>query len=436
MKSFINKIKGFSKKDFVKVFSLAAVSSFIKILSSFVSIKVVSVIIGPSGLALLGQLTNFNNIFLRIATGGNNTGVTKYLASSNGDEQKNKEIIGTSLFISFYLSLICGIILILFSGYFSALILNDIGQQKYKSIFVVFGITILLYALNTKLLAILNGFKEYRKYILVDIISSTVGLIFSVFLVFYWNIYGALLAAVTFQSVVFLISIFLVTNASWFKKDFLFSGYNKIIAKKLTLYSIMALTSAICVPLSQMIIRSKISADFSVNDAGIWEGINKISVLNLMIITKSLGIYYLPKLSSIKDDFKIKNEIIKTAKLLIPLVIFTSLTIYLLRDFIIQLIFTESFKEMRELFSYQLLGDFCKILSWLFAYLILAKSMTKTYVFLEIFSCFSWVLLSFLLMNFFGYKGATIAYFLNYVIYLIFMIILFRKILFNKKAAL
>ena len=431
-----NKIKVYAKTDFVKVFSLSAVSTFVKIISRFVSIKVVSVIIGPSGVAMLGQLSNFTNILLKIATGGNNSGVTKYLASNKGNEDKIKTIIGTSMMISFYLSLFCSVILIVFSSYFSNLILNDSGQEKYKSIFIIFGVTIFLYALNSKLLAILNGFRQYRKYILVDITSSTVGLIFSVGLVFYWNVYGALLAAVTYQSIVVFISLFFVLKAPWFKWHFIFRGFDIKMAKKLSLYSIMTIISAMTVPISQILVRGRISNSLSLNDAGIWEGMTKISSLNLMVISTSMGIYYLPKLSGITDAIGIKKEIFKTAKLLLPFVFFTSLSIYFLRDFIILLVFSNKFKSMSDLFAFQLLGDFFKIISWLLAYLMLAKTMTKTYVYTEIFSNLGWVLLSYLLISYYGYKGASIAYAINYFIYVLVMFFIFRKLLFNKNPSL
>ena len=216
------------------------------------------------------------------------------------------------------------------------------------------------------------------------------------------NVYGALLAAVTYQSIVVFISLFFVLKAPWFKWHFIFRGFEINMAKKLSLYSIMTIISAMTVPISQILVRGRISNSLSLNDAGIWEGMTKISSLNLMVISTSMGIYYLPKLSGITDAIGIKKEIFKTAKLLLPFVFFTSLSIYFLRDSIILLVFSNKFKSMSDLFAFQLLGDFFKIISWLLAYLMLAKTMTKTYVFTEIFSNLGWVLLSYLLISYYG----------------------------------
>jgi O-antigen/teichoic acid export membrane protein len=430
MRRLINKTTKVLQNDFVKVFSLSASSTFIKVITNFISIKVVAVIIGPSGVALIGQLSNFSNILLKIASGGNNSGVTKYLAEFKDEENEVQKIIGTSTLISLYLSLICGGILIGFADKFSLLILDD-KKQDYNSIFVVFGITLFLYAFNAKLLSILNGFKQYRKFIIVDIVTSTVGLVFSLVLVFIWGVYGALLASVTYQSVVVFVSLFLVLKSKWFKWRFLFGGFDKAMAIKLSFYSIMALVSALTVPVSQMIVRTRIKNVLSLNEAGIWEGMNKISGLYLMVITTALGIYYLPKLSELKDSILIRKEIFKTAKLLLPFVTLMSVGIFLLRYYIIHIVFTPDFVTMEGLFIYQLLGDFFKICSWLLAYLMLAKTMTKVYVFTEIFSSTCWVVLSFILISYFGYQGATIAYAINYFINFLLMCFIFRNILFK-----
>lgn len=69
------------------MFSLNAVATLVKMLTGFISVKIVAVLIGPAGIALLGQLNNFSSIFLTISTGGISSGVTKYIAENDGSQQ-------------------------------------------------------------------------------------------------------------------------------------------------------------------------------------------------------------------------------------------------------------------------------------------------------------------------------------------------------------
>ena len=88
---------------------------------------------------------------------------------------------------------------------------------------------------------------------------------------------------------------------------------------------------------------------------------------------------------------------------------------------------------MIDLFLWQLIGDFFKISSWILAFLMIAKSMTKTFVFFEI--LFSLVMLSlgFVFLEHNGIIGLTQAYAFNYLFYFACMIILFRGIVFLPK---
>lgn len=104
--------------------------------------------------------------------------------------------------------------------------------------------------------------------------------------------------------------------------------------------------------------------------------------------------------------------------------------IYLLRNVVIAILFSPDFYPMENLFVWQLIGDFFKICSWLLAFLMIAKSMTKTYIVIEVFFSVSFVALGFFFMSLNGVVGLTQAYLVNYVLYLICIFLLFRRVIF------
>ena len=87
---------------------------------------------------------------------------------------------------------------------------------------------------------------------------------------------------------------------------------------------------------------------------------------------------------------------------------------------------------MSDLFSYHLIGDFFKINSWILAYLMLAKSKMKAYIFTEILFSFSLVLLSLFLIKKNGLIGVSMAYAINYFLYFIAMLVIYRKLILLK----
>ena len=94
---------------------------------------------------------------------------------------------------------------------------------------------------------------------------------------------------------------------------------------------------------------------------------------------------------------------------------------------IIHILFTSEFLPMKPLFTFQLLGDFFKIGSWLLAFLMIAKSMTRTFIITESIFAISYVLLSYLFMNHFGIIGATYSFCINYGAYWIMMWLIMKK---------
>ena len=425
----LNSFRLIKRSEIVNVFSFTALSTLVKTLTGFISIKIVAIIVGPLGIALLGQLNNFSSIVMTIASGGINNGITKYIAEFKNSPKKLRLFISTAFQITLILSLISGIGLILFANYFSRKILVDIS---YSYVFLFFGITITLYTLNSFLMSILNGYKEFKKFVQISIVTSIIGALFTIGLVWIWELPGALISAVTYQGIVFFITLFLVSKYKWFIWSNFITRLSKPILKKYTGFALMALVTAITVPLTQLFVRSFIITELSVNDAGIWEGINRISGMYLMIITSSFGVYYLPRLSEIKDKNELKKEIFTAYKLIIPILIIGCIGIYISRDLIIKILFSPEFYSMRDLFFYQLIGDVFKICSWLLAFLMIAKTMTKLYVVTEIISSIFFVCISIILIKRNHIEGVTQSYMITYFIYFFLMIFIFRKILFWK----
>jgi O-antigen/teichoic acid export membrane protein len=429
MKQMIMKIRQVFSTDLVKVSFLNGISTVIRMLAGLVSTKVVASVVGPVGIALLGQLNNFSTIILSLANGGITTGITKYISEHSEKGDKTRAYISTAFRITFICSLVTGLAMILGAGYFSDLILKS---DEYSVVFYIFGVTIILYALNAMLLAILNGFKEYKLFVKVNIISSLTSLMFSVVMALTFGLMGALVSAVTFQSVVFIITIILVSRTSWFNWSMFLGGIDRKSAYNLVQFSFMALATAIIVPLSQLMVRGIIAERISVNDAGIWEGVNRISGMYLMVVVTSFSVYYLPRLAELNNDVEIRKEVMSVYQLMIPFLLLTSLSIYILRNIIIQILFTDEFSKMGELFPYQLIGDILKMSGWVLGYLMVAKAMTRVYIFMEVLNYALFVTLSHILIGYYGVKGATIAYALGHFVYLVGMFIIFRKLLFRK----
>jgi len=412
----------------IKTSFFAAIITFIRIASGFIANKVVAMYTGPAGVAIIGQFTNFVAIILTVSNGAINTGVVKYTAEYEGDEFKLKKLFSTALRISIYCSLVAGGLLLLFSSSISELILRS---GIYSKAISILGLTIIFYSLNTLLISILNGKKQIKQYTIVNTAGSIIGLIFTVVLVFFYKIQGALYSIVLSQSVIFFVTVFFIIRSQWFSWSFFKEPFESAMAKKLASFSLMALVSVFTAPVVQMLLRDMLINKVGINGAGYWQGMMKVSDGYLLLITTALSTYYLPKLSSLKTDKDLRHEIFYGYKIILPTVFLGCIVIFYLRFLIIKVLYTPDFIAMENLFLFQLIGDFFKIAAWIVAYLMLAKAMTRLFIITEIVFSILYLILGYLCVAMFNLHGITIAFALNYFIYFIYMLFHFRRLIFN-----
>lgn len=408
----------------VKTSILSFIATAIKMLAALVINKAVAVYIGPNGLALIGQFQNFIQLVMTAAQGAVNSGVTKYTAEYGKDAKRIPILFSTASKISFFSSLLVGTGIVILSQYAS---LHFLKSENYTYIFVTFGFTIVLFVINNLLLSILNGLKEIKTWVMINILQSVYSLIFTTLLIVWLGLDGALIAMVTNQSVILVIVLWMLRKHPIIKPENFKLKFDTTEAKKLAGFAVMAITSALTVPISHLIVRNYIGETLSWEDAGYWQAIWYISTMYLMVVTTTLSIYYLPKLSEINDKAQLRKELWQGYKIIMPIVIVMSIGVFVLKDFIIWLLFTEEFEPMRELFLWQLVGDVVKLAAWLIAYLMLAKAMTKTFITTEIAFSLSFVLLSFWFVDQYGLVGMSYAFAVNYVLYFLVMILVTRS---------
>lgn len=405
---------------------LNGLAVLIKTITMFVLNKILAVYLGPTGYAAIGQFQNFIQMVTTFAGSAINTAVVKYTAEYHEDESKQRAIWKTAGSIIFLFSLIFAFLILIFQGQLSLYIFHSL---KYQTVFIWFAVFLIFFNFNTLFLAILNGKKEILKLVLANIAGSLFALIITSVLAIKLHLYGALVALSIYQSIAFIVTLFLCYRANWFKFSSLLGKIDLEITKKFSSFILMALVSAICVPLSQMLIRAYLTQEFSLAYAGYWEAMIRLSTVYLMLVTTTLGVYYLPRLSELNKIDEIKKEVYLGYKFLFPLTVVGGIIVFVLRDWIINLLFTPSFAPMQDLFFWQMMGDALKIGSWILAYLMLSKAMTKLYISTEIIFTLSLIALTYVCTQFFGFKGVSIAHLINYGMYwIVISLFIFKQL--------
>jgi PST family polysaccharide transporter len=287
------------------------------------------------------------------------------------------------------------------------------------------------YALNMFCFSIMNGFSKYKTLYIINIIGQILGLLITLLLIYQNKIDGALMAVVIAPSLIFLITLVGIINRKGLVSSIKISNVDFDVLKKFKPFALMALVTAVGLPLIYIVIRNYIIDTIGIKEAGYWEAMNRISDYYLMFVSSLMALYILPKFSEIETKREFKNEIINIYKSVIPIFAMGLFLIYLIRTFIVELIFSKAFQPVENLFGWQLMGDFIKILSMVIAYQFIAKKMFMHFIVIELFLVIVIYFLSIYLVDAFGVKGVVVAHFISYVMYFGIVLLLFNSSLFG-----
>jgi PST family polysaccharide transporter len=385
--------------------------------------KLLALFVGPGGYALVAQFQSFLAIAGGIV-GFLSMGVAKMTAEHADDLERQRVVWRTALQFALASAVVVALVLILAGKQLGNWLLrgSDLGHLFYWLALTLPGLA----ALNL-MLGVLNGKKEVVTFVAANVLGSLLSLALSAVLITVWGFSGALLSFVLAPIASLVLTGALVAGKPWFAWKALVGKFDRNVATKLADFGLMALTTAIVVPGSHILIRAHLASSLGVEAASYWHAISRISEIYLMIITSTLTLYYLPRIAEIRAAAEMRAELFTVLAWSMPVTVLLGASIIALRDLIIATLFSTEFLPMRDLFLWQMLGDMVKIASWCLAFIMIGRGMVREFVITEIVFSGLFYGLVVVLTNEMGLVGASIAHLLTYLAYLLCLVVLIGR---------
>tara|TARA_Y100001968_G_C19408096_1_gene744812 strand:+ start:691 stop:1944 length:1254 start_codon:yes stop_codon:yes gene_type:complete len=416
--------------NFIKTSLYSGISTAISLLVRLISNKIVAVYLGTNGIFLLGQLKDFLRLSNVLSGFGIENGIIKYTSQFQESDEELKKILSTSFRIHLIFSLIFSILILFFSNIISEYLSLDFESKFY---FLVLSISVISFSIHTLLMSIINGIKRIKLYVTINVVSVVISAIIMITLVLKYAVIGALYALIINQIITLAVTCILFYLYKPFKISLLFSSFDFNYFKKLSSFSIMAITGPTCLIISTFIVRYYISDEFDTNFAGSWEAMWRISAIYLLFLISTFKFYLIPTFSKLNNE-DLKEEVFKIWKVVIPIIVIITVGVYLLRDIIITVLLSKEFFLINEIIFFHLLGDIIKINCWVLGNILISKADTKAFVFFQIEWSVVFVILSYFLINAYGFWGVSLAYFITYIIHFSLLNIHLRKLLWVKSS--
>ncbi|WP_312952763.1 lipid III flippase WzxE [Superficieibacter sp.] len=391
-----------------------AASTLVKIGAGLLVVKLLAVTYGPAGVGQAGNFRQLVTVLGVLAGAGIFNGVTKFVAQSHDDPPQLQKVVGTSSAMVLGFSTLLALVFLLAAAPISQ---GLFGHTHYQGLVRLVALVQMGIAWANLLLALIKGFRDAAGNALALISGSIIGV------VAYYGCYrvggyeGALLGLALVPALVVLPAALVLGKRRSIPFRYLKPQWDRWLAGQLGKFTLMALITSVTLPVAYVMMRNLLAAHYSWDDVGIWQGVSSISDAYLQFITASFSVYLLPTLSRLTAKQEISREIVRSLKFVLPAVAVASLTVWLLRDFAIWLLFSTKFTAMRDLFAWQLVGDVLKVGAYVYGYLVIAKASLRFYILAEISQFALLMAFSHWLIPAHGALGAAQAYMATYIVY-------------------
>jgi PST family polysaccharide transporter len=126
-----------------------------------------------------------------------------------------------------------------------------------------------------------------------------------------------------------------------------------------------------------------------------------LSMTYVTVLLSSFGAYYLPSLSGTRDSETKRTLILSFTRLVLLIMPVLVTLVIILKAQVVRLLFSQDLLPSLKVFRWMLLGDFLKVLSWVWAFPMLAYAEGKTFVILETTTSLVWGFLAWIAFSHF-----------------------------------
>lgn len=375
---------------------------------------------GQAGIAKVGQIRNISNILMSVSSLGVFNGVVKYVSEHKNNQQGLQKLFSTVFVLSTIATLTLSLVM-----YFSANMLSQwlFFTEAYAIVFKVLAVAAPFIAMNRIFNGVISGISAYKIHAKIEIIWYTLASLLLLVSLYYYNIGGVLLAIAVTPIVQFFVLIFIFGNTLREYIIFKKLSFKTPLLKALLGFTLMSFFGTVFLNFIEIELRTLISDRISENEAGVWTAMSSISKIYMQFLVLIFPIYILPNYAKISSLALFKKQVKEIYTTLLPLVFVGMLAVYLCKNQIIEIIYTDAFLSMTPLFKWQLLADFTRFLAVVLAYYFISKNAFGYFILTELISLVFYFIFAKVLISDYGTEGVVVANLLRYFCYLIMVFV-------------
>lgn len=401
----------------LKSTGIFGVSHLVKIVAKVIVNKVAAVYLGTIGVGIIGLVENLLSVLYGFVNFGIPASSVREIALATNKSDTDSNNGNRKIKIIQYWSIFSGILGGILFAFVSYFFFKDFYPEGASFIcFFLLVIYFLFFSLFSSKMAILQGRRELKKMVVIQVWSAIIQMVSALFCYYFFGIDGIALAILFSGTFSYIIIYFYTINLdispmSISLKQAFFEGLPMV--KLGLILSIGALINQI----AYYIIRLFLKDFLSLETLGIFQVSQTILIGYLSLIFVVMSNSFYPQLCNLENDKLTFDKYINQQTqfalfLVVPLV----LGMYLFAPQVITILYSSEFLDVLLVLKIALFGLILKTIAWPIGFISLVKGNRKLFFKQNLISDFINVLSSVLLTYYFGLIGLGIAFSMMFLV--------------------
>ena len=403
-----------SHRQILKSSAIIGSASIVIVVVGIVKVKVLAVLLGPTGLGLMGLYQNVMSMASTVAGCGINSSGVRQLAAS-ADDARTLTSARRALLLS---NLVLGL-----AGMISLWALRDpvarwvFGDLTHASEIGWLGIGVLLTLIAGSQTALLQGLRQIGDLARISVLSALFGAFTGLLLVYWLGQDGVLWFVVAAPAASILVAAHYAARRRKEQTPYDWQAINHQWQGMLKL-GIPLMIGGLISLATQLAARAIILHEIGMDAAGYFQAAWIISMTYIGFVLNAMGTDYFPRLAAAIQDHQLArrlvNEQTEMALLLAGPVLLAMIT---LAPWIIYLLYANSFAPAIDVLRWQVMGDVLKASSWPMGFILLAQGRGGVFIWTELAWSASYLGAIALGIQEWGLISAGLGFWLAYLIY-------------------
>jgi PST family polysaccharide transporter len=353
--------------------------ALVRLVTSFLSIKVTAVALGPSGLALVAQLGSFIGMCQSMVGQGLVAGGVRLGAEQGVDDERRRRVYVTVLRLGAVL--VGALVLMVFvaSPWLAEALLHD---RRQAPLMAVSGFAVAASITTDLIHGALGVSKDVGLIGRATIISTVLGLLIFAPSAWFWGLAGALWASLAVYVASATVSAVLLLRRfrglRWVDAQ---GPFDTRIARQLVGFYPMLLVNGVLPPLVLIAVRDTLAGQLGLEAAGLWQASWRLSEACQALVVASVSLHFMPGMGELAHDpVGRRGHLLRTlgAACLVSALLATAL--WLMRAPAVHLVFSSGFGPVADLLPMQLLGDVVKMAGWILVMALVGTMRTRWFI--------------------------------------------------------